>query len=148
MTSTTLEQTQTKSITQLAGAGAIAGLGGGLLFGMMMAMMGMLPMVGMLVRQENSLVGFIVHMAISAILGVIYGVIATRLPSGWAPAVAAGVIYGIVWWILGALLMMPLMLGMNDMIFVIEQAQLMSLMGHVVFGVVTALLFIPLNKRI
>jgi hypothetical protein len=43
----------------------VAGLAGGLLFGIMMYMGGMLPMVGMLVRQESTWVGFIVHMVIS-----------------------------------------------------------------------------------
>ena len=48
--------------------GIISGLGGGLIFGVLMAMMSMLPMVGMLVGQESSTVGFVLHMAISVLL--------------------------------------------------------------------------------
>ena len=43
---------------------------------------------------------------------------------------------------------MPILLGMSQMVFVIEQPQIMSLMGHVIYGVVTALLFVPLSKRL
>jgi hypothetical protein len=55
---------------------------------------------------------------------------------------------GIVWWVLGALIMMPLMLGMTDMIFHIGQDQWLSLMGHIIFGLVTAFAFVPLSKRL
>jgi hypothetical protein len=40
-----------------------------------------------------------------------------------------------------------MMMGMIQMIFVIEQTQWLSLMGHIIYGVVTALVFIPLVKR-
>ena len=48
MTSTTVEHRDTASTGELIVQGAIAGLVGGGVFGVMMAMMGMLPMVGML----------------------------------------------------------------------------------------------------
>jgi uncharacterized membrane protein YagU involved in acid resistance len=129
-------------------AGAVAGLAGGVVFGMLMGMMGMLPMVGMLVRQDNAVVGFLVHMVISAFIGAVYGLVAARLPAGWVTAIAAGIVNGVVWWVLGALLLMPLMLGMSQMIFVIEQPQWLSLMGHILYGVVTALVFVPLSRRL
>ena len=82
MATTSLESTKDLTIIQLALIGALAGLAGGLLFGALMAIMAFLPMVGMLVGQESSLVGFIVHMAISAGIGAGYGVIAGRLNFG------------------------------------------------------------------
>ena len=147
MTAATIDQNSSKSSSKLAVSGAFAGLAGGLVFGMMMWMMGMLPMVGMLVRQENSAVGFIVHMTISAFLGAVYGLIAGRFALKWTTALVGGILYGIIWWVLGALVMMPLMLGMTQMVFQIGQPQLFSLMGHIIFGVVTAFVFIPLAKR-
>ncbi|MFO7526214.1 MAG: hypothetical protein R6W68_12250, partial [Ignavibacteriaceae bacterium] len=56
--------------------GAVAGLIGGIPFGMLMAMMGMMPMIGMLIRVENAFVGVLVHGAIRAVTGVIYGLFA------------------------------------------------------------------------
>jgi uncharacterized membrane protein YagU involved in acid resistance len=137
----------TRSSISSIGAGAIAGLGGGAVFGMMMAMMGMLPMVATLAGSQSAAVGFIVHMVISAGIGGVYGLIAGRLPQTTGTAIVAGAINGVVWWVLGALILMPLMLGMSQMVFQIGQPQWYSLMGHLIYGVVTGLLFIPLSKR-
>jgi hypothetical protein len=134
------------SPTKLATTGAIAGLIGGVVFGVMMGMMGMLPMVGMLVRQESAVIGFVVHMAISAFIGAVYGLVAGRLPLNTTNALIGGVINGVVWWVLGALILMPLMLGMSQMVFVIGGDQWMSLLGHLIFGLVTAFAFIRLAK--
>jgi uncharacterized membrane protein YagU involved in acid resistance len=59
----------------------------------------------------------------------------------------AGAVNGIVWWVLGALILMPMMLGMSAMVLQIGGDQWMSLIGHLIFGVVTALAFLPLSKR-
>jgi hypothetical protein len=128
-------------------AGIGAGLIGGLAFGLMMGMMGMLPMVGMLVGSESAVAGFIVHMFISAFIGAVYGIVAERLPSGTGATVIAGVVNGVVWWVAGALVMMPLMLGMGDMVFRVGAMQWQSLMGHLVFGVVAAFAFLYLQRR-
>jgi len=140
--------TAAKSTTSSLKAGIVAGLIGGLVFGMMMSMMGMLPMIGMLIGMDSAIVGFIVHLGISATIGAVYGVVAARLPQSHMVTAVAGIVNGIVWWVLGALIMMPLMLGMTDMIFAIGQTQWLSLMGHIIFGVITAFAFIPLSKRL
>ncbi len=128
-------------------AGAIAGIIGGIPFGMLMGMMGMLPMVGMLAGVDNAVAGFGVHMVISAVTGALYGFLAVRLPQTWRTAVATGIAYGIVWWVLGALVLMPVLLGMPQMVFSIGTPQWFSLMGHIIFGLVTALAFLPLYRR-
>jgi uncharacterized membrane protein YagU involved in acid resistance len=107
----------------------------------------MLPMVGMLVRQENAVIGLIVHMVISAFIGAIYGLVAGRFAVNGITALIGGIINGVIWWVLGALVLMPLMLGMSEMVFVIGQAQWLSLMGHIIYGLVTSFVFIPLVKR-
>lgn len=148
MTTAVSTRPQNPSVAKSVIAGAIAGLGGGAVFGMLMAMMGMLPMVAMLLGSQSPMVGFSVHMAISAVIGGIYGLVAGRLPQSAGVGILAGAVNGVVWWVLGALVMMPLMLGMSNMVLQIGQAQWMSLMGHLIYGVVTGLLFIPLSKRI
>lgn len=147
MTAATMDQEVSKSAGKLITSGIIAGLTGGLVFGMMMAMMGMLPMVGMLVGVENAIVGFIVHMAISAFIGAVYGLVIGRFPVNATTALIGGIVNGMVWWVLGALILMPLLLGMSQMVFVIGSTQWLSLMGHVIYGLVTAFVFIPLVKR-
>jgi hypothetical protein len=46
--------------------------------------------------------------------------------------------------VLGALILMPLMLGMSAMVLQIGGDQWMSLIGHLIYGVVTGLAFLPL----
>lgn len=148
MTTTASTQVHKHSPVKSIVAGAIAGLGGGAIFGMMMAMMGMLPMVAMLAGAQYPMIGFVVHMAISAAIGGAYGLAVGRLPQNALTGVVAGAVNGVLWWVLGALVAMPLMLGMSNMVLQIGDAQWMSLVGHIIYGVITGLIFIPLNKRI
>jgi uncharacterized membrane protein YagU involved in acid resistance len=138
MTSTAMDSGQTLSASELIKKGVIAGLAGGVVFGIMMAMMGMLPMVGMLIGVENAIVGFIVHLVISAFIGAVYGIVIGRFSNTWPVALVGGAVNGVVWWVLGALILMPLMLGMSEMVFSIGQPQWMSLLGHLIYGEVTA----------
>jgi uncharacterized membrane protein YagU involved in acid resistance len=126
--------------------GAVAGLVGGSVFGVQMAVGGMLPMVAGMVGSNSVVVGFVLHMVISAVIGAVYGIIAPRLPDGWLVVVGAGIVYGIIWWVLGALIIMPLALGMGGMVFVIEEMQLMSLVGHIIFGIVMAAFFALIRR--
>ena len=127
--------------------GAIAGMVGGMIFGMMMGMMGMLPMIAGLVRSDSATVGLIVHMMISAFIGAVYGLVIARFPINAKTAIIGGMVNGLFWWVLGALILMPLGLGMANMVFVIGQTQWLSLMGHLIYGLVTAFVYIPLAKR-
>jgi uncharacterized membrane protein YagU involved in acid resistance len=122
--------------------GALAGLAGGVVFG---AMMGMLPMVAMLVGSTSAAVGAVVHLVISAGLGVLFALVVPSLRTGMM--LAAGAVYGVVWWVLGPLLIMPALLGMTRMIFAVDTPALMSLVGHVLFGVATAGVLLALRHR-
>ncbi len=140
----TQSQKWVRSITQ----GIIAGIIGGIVFGMMMAIMNMLPMVAMLVKSDSPIVGFIVHLVISAGIGASFGIILSFVPvKGRIGTIASGAVYGMIWWVLGALVLMPLMLGMANMLFQIGDTQWASLMGHVIFGVITGFVFNMLDKR-
>ncbi|MEW6402311.1 MAG: hypothetical protein AB1649_10960 [Chloroflexota bacterium] len=144
---TTATYSLTKINTRNLALGAIGGLAGGVPFGMMMAMMGMMPMIGMLIRVENATVGWIVHLVISVVVGALYGHFAPAFSKTWKSATIAGVVYGVIWWVLGALILMPAILGMFQMIFVIGQPQWMSLIGHIVYTTITAWVFKALIDR-
>ncbi len=147
MTAVTLVQKNTlgKSLV----SGSIAGLGGGVVFGMMMAMMNMLPMIAGLVKSDSVIVGALVHMIISATIGAVYGVALSlgRFRLSWGFAILSGMVNGVIWWVLGALILMPVGLGMSNMVFVIGTTQWLSLMGHIIYGVVAGLLFVILIRR-
>ncbi|MEB3370962.1 hypothetical protein [Saccharopolyspora mangrovi] len=123
--------------------GALAGIGGGLAFGILMTMMGMLPMVAMLVGSDSAAVGAVVHLAISALLGAGFGLVVpfTRF---WA-LLGAGVAYGVIWWVLGGLLLMPGGLGMP--VLQMSPSAMQSLIGHLIYGIVTALIFYGFRRR-
>ena len=147
MSAISTNQSRSIAPARLAGLGALGGLAGGVVFGMLMGMMGMLPMVGMLVRQESAGVGIVVHLFISAFIGAVYGLVAGRFSLSWSAALVGGLINGVAWWVLGALILMPLLLGMNEMVFVIGNPQWMSLVGHILYGLITALVFTALARR-
>ncbi|MEI2691712.1 MAG: hypothetical protein V9H69_19225 [Anaerolineae bacterium] len=52
-------------------------------------------MVAMLVKSQSPIVGFIVHMVISAGIGGVYGLAASRLPKTMGTGIVAGAINGV-----------------------------------------------------
>ena len=128
-------------------AGAVGGLVGGVVFGVMMGMMGMLPMVAMLVKSENAIVGFVIHMVISAIIGAGFGLVFGGRALTIQTGALWGLVYGFVWWILGPLLVMPTTMGMRAQFgMALTMPMLMSLVGHLVYGIVAGLAY-PLVVR-
>jgi len=118
-------------------AGVLGGLAGGLVFGMMLAMMGMLPVIASLIGSQSVLVGFVLHMLISAVFGVGFAVLLGQAVHFTGSGAAVGALYGLAWWVLGPLLLMPLMMGMGaQFVNAFSTQNLMSLMGHLTFGVV------------
>ncbi|MFV2197068.1 hypothetical protein [Nocardiopsis sp. LOL_012] len=125
--------------------GAAAGLVGGVVFGVLMALTGMLPMVAMLVGSESVVAGAIVHLAISAVFGAVFGIIAGAFADRVWSVLGAGLAFGLVLWVLGGLMAMPALLGMA--MFPMGQTSMMSLMGHVLYGLVTAAALYGLSMR-
>ena len=124
-----------------AGAGALAGVAGGVPFGIMMAVMGMLPMVAALVGSSIAGIGLGVHLVISALIGAPFGVVAMMATKSARGTLLLGVVNGVLWWALGALILMPLGLGMPENVLAIGPPQIMSLVGHLVFGAVSGITF-------
>lgn len=126
------------------GLGIYGGLAGGLVFGLLMGMMGMLPMIGRMVGVPSATAGFAVHMVISAAIGGAFALLLGRSAREWKGALGAGVGYGVGWWLLGPLTMMPLLMGMglgvNWSAHAVAQ-NVPSLLGHVVFGAVLGLTY-------
>jgi uncharacterized membrane protein YagU involved in acid resistance len=130
------------------GAGIAGGLVGGLVFGIMMAIDGMLPMIAQLVGAESVAVGWVVHLGIAVFIGATFALIFSRLAGSVLAATGLGLLYGAVWWVLGALLLMPAWLGMTEMIFAWNETTRNSLLGHLVFGVLLGLVYGLLRPRL
>jgi hypothetical protein len=131
--------------------GIYAGLAGGLVFGVLMGMMGMLPMIAKMAGSSSGAAGFGIHLIISAIIGVIFAVaIGGRLNTVGA-LVAAGLIYGLVWWFLGPLTLMPLLMGMGvgvNWTGAAMTAAMPSLVGHLVYGAILGAVYAWLERSI
>jgi len=122
----------------------VGGIVGGLVFGAMMGMMGMLPMVASVVGSESAAVGFLYHMFNSVVIGAIFGLVFGAWSHTYGQGAAMGLLYGVIWWVLGPLVLMPLMLGMGAPQFGMALAppMLMSLAGHLLYGLLTGLVYV------
>ena len=131
------------------GAGIVAGSIAGVVFGVLMQMMtaptpdgGRMPMMGMVakvVRSDSIAVGRIYHLFNSAVIGAItYG---TGL--GW------GALYGVIWWVLGGLILMPMFVGMPAFapLKMMMPVAMGSLVGHLIYGVILGLALVWLRRE-
>lgn len=118
--------------------GIISSLIGGIVFGVLMTMMGMMSMIAGMVGSTSIAVGWIIHLMISGVFGLIFGLIVgdKKQPIG------LGVIYGFVLWFLFPFILMPLMMGGSPF-----QFNFMSLMGHLIYGVILGFSYKVFNKQ-
>jgi hypothetical protein len=129
-------------------AGIIGGVVGGLAFGGLMAMMGMLPMVASIVGSKLAVVGFLYHMFNSVVIGALFGLILGELSHTYARGATFGLLYAVVWWVLGPMILMPLLLGMGSEGIAaqfgaaLSAPMLMSLVGHLIYGLLTGLVYV------
>jgi hypothetical protein len=127
--------------------GAAASLAGGLLFSLVMVATGVLPMVAQLVGGSSPRLGFVVHLIISTLIGMSYGVQFHREAPDAGSAVAWGLVYGLIWWFVGQLTLLPLLLGGSfTWTAAAGAAGLPSLIGHLIYGAGTALVFLWLEQ--
>lgn len=132
------------------GYGVIGGLGGGVVFGIMLGMMGILPVIGKMVGLPNIAAGFVVHLGISATIGASFAVLFSGVIRGVGGGVTAGLGYGAIWWLLGPLTLMPLFMGMGlgvNWNAGAATAMMPSLVGHLVFGLILGALYALLRRR-
>ncbi|MBU3063908.1 hypothetical protein KO481_20545 [Nocardia sp. NEAU-G5] len=131
-----------------ASAGALGGLAGGLVFGGVMLSIGFLPTVAAIVRTDSAIVGFVVHMLFAAVIGAGFGILVARQERRIGELLSWGLVYGALWWLLGPLTLLPLFLG-RAVRWDVATAQglLPSLVGHLLYGAVTAMCFALLTRR-
>ncbi len=130
--------------------GVYGGLAGGVVFGAIMAVTGMLPMIGKMVGQPSAAAGAVVHLANSAIIGAGFAVVLGRFVSGIGSGLTAGLLYGGSWWFLGPLTLMPLFMGMGlgvNWTAAAAVAMLPSLGSHLIYGSILGVVYAWLRQR-
>jgi uncharacterized membrane protein YagU involved in acid resistance len=128
--------------------GAGASLLGGVLFGLLLASSGGLTQVVRFAGGASPATVFLVHLLISALIGMSYGVLFRREAPNWQASLGWGLLYGLVWWYLGPLTLSPLLLGEPCTWTTADaDAALPWLIGHLLYGAVTGLVFFRLERR-
>ena len=131
------------------GTGILASVAGGLVFTVVMVQTGVLPVVASLVGGSTPETGFVVHMAISAIVGATYGLLFQREAYTYGSGLAWGLVYGLVWWFLGPLTLMPILLGAGiQWSLDAGLAAYPSLIGHLGYGAATGLAYWLVARRV
>jgi uncharacterized membrane protein YagU involved in acid resistance len=148
MATTAQESRAGATLRQRIVGGVIGGVAGGLIFGAWMGMMGMLPMVASVVGSQSAVVGFLYHMFNSVIIGAVFGLVFGLLSHTYGQGALFGLVYGVIWWVLGPMILMPLLLGMGLQFgAAFTPPMLMSLVGHLAYGLITGLVYVAYNKR-
>ena len=141
-------------------AGIIASVLAGVLFGLIMQLMtvpaengmrmSMMAMVANVVRSDSVAVGWLYHLFNSAVIGALFAVVLGDRIRGDGGGAAWGIAYGAFWWVLGAQILMPLLLGMPAFASLrmapMRMIALGSLIGHITYGLVLGVAFVKLSR--
>jgi uncharacterized protein (DUF2062 family) len=130
------------------GWGAVAGLLGGLVFLPIIAIVTGLSQLAGLVGGTSPGVGLVVHLFISGLIGISYGLLFEHESPDFAAGIAWGLLYGLVWWFVGKLTLFPILLS-HSFTWTHEAAAdaLPLLIGHLIYGAVTAVVFLVFERR-
>jgi hypothetical protein len=128
--------------------GGLAGLAGGLLYMLVLVATGSLGEIAAIVGGTSPALGVVVHLCISILLGISYGLLFYREAPNLASGIAWGLVYGLMGWYIGPLTLFPLALG-NSSLWVpaVAEAQFPAMVGHMIYGAVAAAAFWLLERR-
>lgn len=128
--------------------GAAAGLFGGIVASPVLLATHALPKVVGLDTTLSGFRGLILHLLVSAAIGMTYGLLFRNEASSLGLGVAWGWLFGLIWWFVGPMTLLPLLLtGVCDWSTDAASALLPSLMGHLIYGAATAFAFLLLERR-
>src|SRR6266571_4973780 len=111
--------------------------------------MPMMMMVAMVVRSQSIAVGWLYHLFNSAVIGGLFGALLGDRANGYGTGIGWGAAWGAFWWVLGGLILMPLLLGMPAFASLtmppMRPVAMGSLVGHLLYGGITGAAFVKLR---
>ena len=133
---------------QALGYGALAGLAGGLVFTGVMVLVDALPTIARMVGSRDATAGLVVHLVIAQLIGVSYAVFFRRRSFDLLSGIGWGVSYGFLWWVLGALTLLPILTGaLPQWNAAGIAAAFPSLVGHLGYGAALGAVYYRLEAR-
>jgi hypothetical protein len=128
--------------------GAIAGFIGGIVASPIFFATGVLPRLSNSSDASSTLKVLLAHVLVSVVLGMFYGILFRNESSNIGMGIAWGWLFGLIWWYAGPITIQPLLLtGQCDWSTDAVSFLLPSLMGHLIYGAITALVFMILELR-
>jgi len=135
-------------LIRLAEWGALAGLAGGLLYALVLVATGSLSRIAGVIGGTSSALGLGVHLGISILLGISYGLLFQREAPNLASGICWGLVYGVIGWYAGPLTLFPVMLHEPGLwTGAAAEAQFPTLVGHLIYGSVAAAAFWMFERR-
>ncbi len=127
--------------------GTLAGIAGGWAFGKWMEQVNFFPLIAGLVGSTSKMIGESLHFLFAVIIGISFAFLFQREARGYGSSMACGTAYGIFWWFLGPLTLLPLW-SRSPMDWSTNHAQALfgSLIGHIVYGVIVGLLYAAVDR--
>lgn len=136
-------------------AGAIAGLAAGTVAAALLSVMAIsspegglmwvITLVAQTVRSDSFVVAWLIQLVAGTVIGAIFGGLFACFPADPSSASGLGAIYGIVWWVVGWLVVMPLALGLSPLAPVTTPSRLQvaiaGLLAHLGYGAVLGGIF-------
>jgi len=141
-----------ETIERTWSSAAVAGLAGGLAFGVLLQSMGMMPTIAALYGAESAAIGWVAHLFHSVVFGLVFAAAAVRTDYRDADTgtfAVLGAAYGVVLWLVAAAVLMPLWLGALGLDAPsVPNLDVASLAGHLVYGVVLGAAFAAIRTRL
>jgi hypothetical protein len=128
--------------------GALAGLVGGAISSPIMVATGVVSKIAGLEGGLSLFRGQLLHLVVSALIGMSYGLLFRREGTSIGRGASWGCVFGLIWWYAGPLTLLPLLrTGEIDWRPATAVALFPSLVGHLVYGVGTAVTFLAVERR-
>jgi hypothetical protein len=125
----------------------LAGVIGGWAFGKWMAQVNFFPLIAGLVSSDSLMVGVTLHFSFAVIIGASFSMLFQQDVRGYGSNMGWGMGYGMLWWFLGPLTIMPLWQGNPlDWSYAHGGALFGSLVGHIVHGLIVGLIYAAVDR--
>jgi len=128
--------------------GAAAGLLGGIVSGPFMFATGVLTVIVGTGTHLSLQMAIPIHLTVSTLIGTLFGVLFRNERPSAGVGIAWGSLFGLIWWYAGVLTLLPIALaGSVDWRPKAATMLLPSLIGHMLYGAVSASIYLAFERR-